>query len=335
MDLYRIFKPVLCISRMFCLAPFTVFKDSGSSRYKFSTFWLTYSILGVCASFIYHVNAFWINESDATRSDTFSQVLAAATCLANVMTPAVCLKNGKNILRILDHVSVLDSKHSGARIKYYSLHKTFIFLLIHCIFSIVVPNIMSFAAFGINSVYMLKKVYYSIGYLICYVVLLLSDTQFIHFVFLLKYRFSVLNHSIINLTVPSLYKTSLNHTITAPPADRAVNSSTLGLSRSITQLKSTLRNVCRHHDSLCDISESVNETYSFQILLSVIITCVGYLHMAYTASIEFANPSTLQLYYSNPYFFIFGLVGLCAMSSKTVLLVAVCNRASREVSALH
>ena len=38
MDVYRIFKPVIYITRVFCLAPFAAVEDSGSTRHKFSKF---------------------------------------------------------------------------------------------------------------------------------------------------------------------------------------------------------------------------------------------------------------------------------------------------------
>jgi hypothetical protein len=47
-----------------------------------------------------------------------SKVLSAAACLASVVTQVFCLNNGRNVIRILDLVSVLDSEHSGARISY-------------------------------------------------------------------------------------------------------------------------------------------------------------------------------------------------------------------------
>jgi len=86
MDLYRIFKPVIFISRVFCLAPFTAVEDSGSTRYKFSTFCLLYSILGVCALFILQINVLWISLllSGATIVNVISMVMSAATCVASV-----------------------------------------------------------------------------------------------------------------------------------------------------------------------------------------------------------------------------------------------------------
>jgi hypothetical protein len=197
--------------------------------------------------------------------------------LASVVTQGLCLSNGKNVIRILDLVSVLDSEHCGARINYYRLSKVFIFHLIYNIISFVAPNVMWFAALDTNLVYILKLVHYTTVYFICYIVLLLSDIQFIHFVLLLKYRFSVLNNTLVNCILPSLYKTSQNHMIRAPAVDRSVNSSTSAVPSSNTVLKSTLRKVCRHHDSLCDISEFVNRTYSLQILLIVTVTCIGVL----------------------------------------------------------
>jgi hypothetical protein len=337
MDLYRIFKPVICISRVFCLAPFSTVEESGSTKYNFSVSWLTYSILGVCASFVFQINAFWFTESvsDAAVFNAINMLMLAASCLATVLTQILCLNNGKSVLRILDHVTLLDSEHSGARISYCKLYKMFIILLTYSIICLVVPNVMWFAALDKNSFHILKIVYYSTVYFTCDVVNMLSDTQFIHFVLLLKYRFSVLNHTVINLTVQSLYKMSLNHTITAPPADRAVNSSTSALSSSITLLNSTLRNVCRQHDSLCDISESVNRTYSIQIILSVTITSIELLYTAYNMSIEFSNSTFLNVISSTQFFIMTGLVGLFMGSSKVVLLIAACSRASLEVSGLH
>jgi len=170
--------------------------------------------------------------------------------------------------------------------------------------------------------------------LICDVVLLLSDTQFIHFVLLLKYRFSVLNDTVNNFTVQSLYKTSLNHIITAPVVDRSVNSSTSAVSSSVTALIATLRKVCRHHDALCDISESVNRTYSLQILLSVTITCTEVLFVAFSFSNELSNRN-LSFYSSKLFYSVSSLGALFAGTVQVVLLVVVCNLASHEVSGLH
>jgi len=328
MDLYRIFKPVIFISRVFCLAPFAAVADSGSTRYKFSTFWLLYSILGVCASFIVQINVFWIPLSINTA---FSQFVLAFPCVASVVTQVLCLNNGKNIIRILDQVSVLDSEHSGARISYYKLYKVFIFHLICYIISLVAINVMWFAAMDTNSVYFFKIVCPSTVNFICDVVLLLSETQFIHFVLVLKYRFSVLNDTVINFTVPSLYKTSLSHMIRAPAVDR---SRTSAVSSSFTLFKSTLRRVCRHHDALCDLSESVNRTYSFQILHSVTITCINVSLMAYIFSTEISYP-TLDLYSSKLFLSVSSFAGVFVVTAKVVLLVVVCNRASHEVSGLH
>jgi len=242
MDLYRIFKPLIFISRVFSLAPFTAVEDSGSTRYQFSTFWLLYSILGVCASFIFQINVLWVSLFFRlpTILNVTSKVLSAAACLATFVTQALCLNNGRNVIRILDHVSVLDSEHSGTRISYYRLYKVFIVHLIYSIISLLAPNIMNFATIDTNSVRGLKVLYYSTVYFLCDTVFLLSDTKFIHFVLLLKYSFSVLNDTLINFTLPSLNKTSINHMIRAPAVDRSVNSSTSAVSSSITVLKSTL-----------------------------------------------------------------------------------------------
>jgi hypothetical protein len=57
--------------------------------------------------------------------------------------------------------------------------------------------------------------------------------------------------------------------------------------------------------------------------------------MAFNMSIEFSNPSFLKVISSTQFFFMSILVGLFMGSSKVVLLIAACNRASHEVSGLH
>jgi len=337
MDLYRIFKPLIFISRVFFLAPFAAVEKSGSIRYKFSTFWLFYSILGVCATFIFVINILWTSLlfDGAAIMKVTSLVMSAATFVASVVTQILCLNNGKNVLRILDNVSVLDSEHSGARISYYTLYRVFIFLFIYSIISVVAPNIMTFATINTYSVYTLKILCLSIVYFICDVVMSLSDAQFIHFVLLLKYRFSVLNDTVMNFTVQSLHKTSLNHMIRTPAVDRSVNSSTSAVSSSVTVLQSTLRKVCRHHDSLCDISEFVNRTYSLQVLLIVTLNFIKVLFVAQTLSIDISYASILQYYSSTKTLSMSTIVWIFVTTAKVVLLVAVCNRTSHEVSGLY
>jgi len=315
---------------------FTAVEHSGSTRYQFSTFWLLYSILGVCALFIFQINVIWVSLllNGATIINVISMVMSAATCVASVVTQVLCLSNGKNVIRILDLVSVLDSEHSGTRISYYRLYKVFIVHLIYSIISLLAPNIMNFATINTNSAYRLKILYCTTVYFICDVMLFLSDTQIIHFVLLLKYRFSVLNDTLINFTLPSLHKTSVNHMNIALAVDRSVNSSSLAVSSSITVLKSSLRKVCRHHDSLCDISEFVNRTFSLQILLIVTVTFIKVLLAAHIVSVEFSYTSILQLYSSKQILSVSTIVWLFVTSAKVVQLVVVCNRASREVSGL-
>jgi hypothetical protein len=264
-----------------------------------------------------------------------SKVMTAATCVGSVVAQVLCLYNGKNVIRILEHVSLLDSAHCGARISYYNLYKVFIILLVYSIISLVGPYIMIFTTINTNSVFSLKVLYNSTVYIICDFVFSLSELLFIHFVLLLKYRFSVLNDTLINFTLPSLYKPSLNHTIRAPSVDCSVNSSTSAVSSSITLLKSALRKVCIHHDSLCDIFESVNRTYSSHILLSVTIDFIKVLLTAHTVSIEFSYTGIVQYYSSKQVLSMSTIVWLFVVTAKVVLLVVVCNRASHEVSGLH
>jgi hypothetical protein len=290
----------------------------------------------VCAFFISQISLLWnpFNISNESLYSAFSVVMSAATSLASVMTQVLCLINGKNVIRILDLVSVLDSEHSGACISYYRLYKVFFVHRICRIISLVAFNVIWHAALDIDSAHIFEIVHYTTVYFICDIVLLLSDTQFIHFALLLKYHFFFFFDTLINFTVRSLYVTSVSHINRTPAVDRSVNSSTSAVSSSMTVLKSTLREVCRHHDSLCDISEFVNRTYSLQILLSVTLACIGVLYMAYSCSNEFSNP-TLNFYSSKLFLSMSALVGVLMMTAKVVQLVVVCNRASHEVSGLQ
>jgi hypothetical protein len=184
MELYRIFKPVLCISRVFFLTPFTAVEESGSTKCNFSTFWLIYSILGVCASFIWQTNAFLItlSVSDAAVFNAMYKLNLATAFVTTIVTQVLCLNNGKNVIRILDHVSLLDSEHIGARISYYRLYKVFIVHLTYSIISLVVPNAMWYAALDSNSVHIFTIVFYATMHFVCGIVLLLSGAQFIHFI---------------------------------------------------------------------------------------------------------------------------------------------------------
>jgi hypothetical protein len=337
MDLYRIFKPVIYISRIFCLAPFAAVEDSGSTRYKFSTFWLLYSILGVCVSFIIQINMFWytVSFSRAAVFNATSRVVLAATCVASIVSQVLCLCNAKNVIRIIDHVSVLDKEHGGVQISYCRLYKVFIILIIYTVISLVVPNIICFVSVNTNPLYSLKVLYFAAVYFICDAVLFLSDTQFMHFALLLTHRFSVLNDTIINFSFPSFYKTPLNHKINPPSFDRDMSHSTSAFSSFVTALKSTLRKVYRHHNALCDICESVNRTYCVQILQSVIVSCIQVSFTVYFFSTEFTRPDLLRYYSSKKLVVMTSFIWVLAFSTKTVLQVVVCNRASREVSLLH
>ena len=337
MDLYRIFKPVIYISRIFCLAPFAVIEDSGFTKYKLSKFWFLYSIFGVFLSFLFQINVFrnhFTFSGPAVFSAMFN-IITAATCVASIVSQVLCLCNAKNVVRILDNVYVLDSEHDGEHISYYRLYKVFIILIICNVVSLVVPNVICFAVMNTNSTCILEVVYILALYFICDTVLCISDMQFIHLVLLLKYRFSVLNDTIINSTVLSLFKTSLNHTIKPPAFDNDTTSSTSAFRSSTPVLKSSLSKVYRHHNDLCDISESVNRAYCIQILQSVMIACIEVLFAAYSLSTAFPHASLLQHYSSSKIAMISGFVWVLVFSGRAVLLVVVCNCASREVSQVH
>jgi len=83
------------------------------------------------------------------------------------LTQVLYLSNGKNVIRILDLVSVIDSEESGGRISYYRLYKVFIVHLIYSIISLLAPNIMNFATNNTNSAYRLKILHCTTVSFIC------------------------------------------------------------------------------------------------------------------------------------------------------------------------
>jgi hypothetical protein len=136
----------------------------------------------------------------------------------------------------------------------------FIILIMYTIISLVVPSILYLCITTTVSAYSVFVILYSGAiYFLCDSSLWITDMQFIHFVILLKYRFSVLNDNIISFTVSSLHRTTLNQPL-KPSASDTISSSFE--TSSLLTTKSTLRKVFRHHNPQCNITVSVNRIYS-------------------------------------------------------------------------
>jgi hypothetical protein len=336
MNIYNTFQPLIYISRIFCLAPFAVVENSGAIKYKSSTFWLLYSILGVCVSFILQINVVWnkISIKGAILFNAAAEGITITVLLVSTTVQVISLYNGKNVIRILDEISLLDNEHDEARIRYYRLYKLFVIIIICNLISFVTPAVFSFAGINTNSMgIMLIIVYYGTVYFVGNFIIWLADLQFIHFVILLRYHFSLLNDSILNLTA-SPYRTTSDQTFESPGngCDTSSGRSNWFPFHSVATIKSSIRRVCRQHSSLCDISELVNRTYSLHVLQFTALTLFEVVCGLYSFLIGVSHPGFSNYFSSYNYYVTYWVIWIFMLSAKVVLLAATCNYTSREVS---
>jgi hypothetical protein len=148
MDAYHIFRPLIYISRAFCLAPFALIEHSGSTKYQLSKFWFIYSILGVCISIIFQMKVLLtgITVDGSVVMNATGQVMIILTCLSSIASQVLCVSNGRNVIRVLDQISILDRDDDNVHLNYCRVFKVFILLIMYTVISIVVPHIFFFAA---------------------------------------------------------------------------------------------------------------------------------------------------------------------------------------------
>lgn len=338
MDIYYIFKPLIFISRPFCLAPFSLVDDSGSLKYQISTFWFLYSFVGVCFSIISQICLIFMDISfhGAVVMNATAKGLTVVTCLASIVSQVTCLSNGRNVIRILDQLSILDRDYNYAYTNYYKVFKILILLIMYTILFLVVPDVLCLFVANTNSTYSSFAIRYTgaISFL-CDSSLWLTDIQFIYFVILLKYHFSVLNDTVNNFTVSSPNGTTANKPLKPSASDTNSSSSvicSLFQTSALITIKSALRKVCRHHSFLCDITQSVNRIYSFHILHSLAVTFFQIVCMMYYCSTAVSYPDMFQYFSSAIIVIVVGVMWFFTFISKVVLLVAVCSFTSYEVS---
>jgi hypothetical protein len=261
--------------------------------------------------------------------------------LVSTTAQVISLYNGKNVIRILDQISSLDNEFDEARIKYYSPCKMFVILIIFTLISFVTPVVFSIMAINTHSMEnTLTLMYNGTVYFVGNFIIWLADLQFTLFITLLRYHFSLLNDSILNLTAASLYITTSNQTL--EPSDIACNTSS-GRSatassypfNSVATIQSTTLRLCRQHSSLCDISEFVNRKYSLHLIQFVGLTLFEVVCGLYTFIVGLLQPGFSIYFSSYKYYATYWVIWIFMLSAKVVFLSATCNYTSREVRHLQ
>jgi hypothetical protein len=97
-------------------------------------------------------------------------------------------------------------------------------------------------------------------------------------------------------------------------------------------IKSILRNIFRHHSSLCDITELVNRIYSPHVLQSTAVTFFDVVCALYYFNTVVLHPDFFNLSWSATFMIATGLLWIVTFSSKVVLLAVACSYTSHEVS---
>lgn len=340
MDIYQTIKPLIYISRIFCLAPFSVVQKSGAIKYKLSTFWILYSISGASASFVLQISVFWnkISLGGTLLYNATAEGITLITLLASITAQVLSIYNGKNIIRILDQMTLLDNECDGAHMRYCRLYKLFVVIIICIAISFLTPAIFSFVGTNTNSVENILIVsYYGTVFFLGNFIVWLTDLQFNHFVILLKCHFSLLNDAIRHNTAASLCRATSNHTIQPPiiacntNSGRSASSNPLPC-QSLATIESTLRKVCRHHSSLCDISQFINSTYSKHVLHFTGLAFFEIVYGLYIFLVSLSDPNFPNYFSTSKYYVTYWVIWSIILLAKVVFLVATCNYTSREVS---
>jgi hypothetical protein len=336
MNIYRSFKPLIYISRIFCLAPFAVVENSGAIKYKPSKLWLLYSILGVCVSFIFQISVFWkeISLKGEVVFNATTEGVAIIRLLVSTASQVISLYNGKNVIRILDQISLLDKESDETHTRYYKLYKMFVTLISFILISIVTPSIFSLVIINTSFFRNISIIVYGGAvYLTGNFIIGSAELQFTHFIILLRCQFSILNDAFLTFATASPYRTS-DQTF-EPPGNGCDTSS--GRSNSfpfhpVATVKSSIRRVCRQHSSLCDISELVNRTYSLHVLQFTALTLLEVVCGLYSFFIVVSHPGFSIYFSSFKYYVAYWVIWIFVLLAKVVLLAVTCNYTSREVS---
>ncbi|KAJ9599107.1 hypothetical protein L9F63_010375, partial [Diploptera punctata] len=247
MDIYKVAKPVIYISRIFGIAPFT-YCDTDLYKLKLSTFWKIYSsfwsliiIFGLSVMTCMHF------QLEANEVYNFSSVVVIVSYVAAVfITQIICLINGKRVLHTFEDIFLLCGILDIQRTHCHYLKLVFI------------QNMISIVPFIYTAIF-LKSIVCQITWLSPFVMIWTNQLHFLCFIIIMYQCFSHLNCKLEQISITKRFSCpSLKLTVTS-------NSLKYSLSSKIAHIK-------KLHSYICDVSEYIEKTYSLQILLVLVIS---------------------------------------------------------------
>ncbi|KAJ9583540.1 hypothetical protein L9F63_022103, partial [Diploptera punctata] len=244
MNLCDFLNPIIIISRLLGLAPFTVVlhKFTGTKVYELSKFWLIYTIIFILfqivlqISVVYKTN-FESNEVVVTKLGDYGSHI----CLTSVVImEIVALHNSKKLTTALNKLSLirlgnLSNKSNEPVMKFVSFASASFVIL-----TIILSTLFLFRSSGFKS----DNSFFTLLFITKFPSMILPGVQFINFFAVIKYKFQILNSNLIS---KHSYK-NVDHNINK---------------RKFTKVISSI------HCSLSELAEELNYLFHAQITMSI------------------------------------------------------------------
>ncbi|KAJ9583545.1 hypothetical protein L9F63_022108 [Diploptera punctata] len=196
MDVHDFLNPIIITSRIFGLAHFTVIcnKSSETVRYKFSKFWLIYTIIFTSLQDILQIliewNARFITTEIVLTKTT--QYIYYTTLIISNVNVMLSVYNSKKLVVVLNELSSIQFRnvHYKNKVKIYICYipVTFLFLMIIC--SVLTKGSHSMFASHADILNGLTSTRFAL--------LILPYLQLLHILIILKEKFESLNSKVIS-----------------------------------------------------------------------------------------------------------------------------------------
>ncbi|KAJ9599106.1 hypothetical protein L9F63_010374, partial [Diploptera punctata] len=260
MDIYKVAKPIVYISRIFGIAPFA-YCDTGLYKLKHSTFWEIYSsFLGLLITFGLFVMIYTQFKFERNEVYNFSSLIVIGSFVIVVFIMLiVCLANGKRVLQTFKYIFRVCGLLGIQLAHCHYLKFVFIQNVISTgpfIYTIVCV-LLDASKHALNE--FLISLYCQITWLSPFVMMWTVQSHFLCFIIIIYQCFSRLNCKLELVLIarhsscPSLKLTEFS------------NSLKYSLSSKIAHIR-------KLHSYICDVSEYIEKTYSLQILLILVIS---------------------------------------------------------------
>ncbi|KAJ9599108.1 hypothetical protein L9F63_010376 [Diploptera punctata] len=259
MDIYKVAKPIIYISRIFGIAPFT-YCHTGLYKLKHSTFWEIYSsfwaLLIIFSLFVMIYTQFKLEVNEVYNFS--SVVVIGSFVIAVFITQIMCLVNGNRVLETFKDIFRLCRLLTIQPTHYHYLKFAFIQNIISVgpFICTVIYNLYDESKYPLDE--FLISLHCQIIWLCAFLIIWTVQSHFLCFVIIMYQCFSRLNYIFEQISITKHYSCCSLHK----------------LSKFSNPLKASL-NIAhiRHlHSYTCDLNECVENTYSLQILLTVVIS---------------------------------------------------------------